>query len=108
MSVNKCAITDNSLREIQGKVINLGIKYRKDALTFKSELQNYLQTLVTYDLRKVSNIIDYIMPLLRKWESVDSQFFSAENLTNIILIKNGGSQILDVNEYGVDKLAQSE
>ena len=108
MSVNKCEVTNNSLLEIQSKVRNLAIKHRKDALAFKNELQNYLKTLTSYDARQAGNIVSSIMPLLKRWESVDSQFFNEDNLVNIIRQENRGVQILDLSQYGVDKLDQSE
>lgn len=112
--MSKCDINAQSLRQIQTKVAQtlMGSRARKESIsTLKQNMVTLLNEIAeNYNLASITEITSTIYNIAQRFGVVDqsSNFFSIENLTNLLTGANQGIQRIDTLETSADKLTDTE
>lgn len=110
--MSKCDVNAQSLKQIQTKVAQTLMKARKEPIsTLKQNMVTLLNEIAeNYNLAGITEITSTIYNLAQKFGVVDqsSNFFSIENLTNLLTGASQGIQRIDTLETSADKLTDTE
>lgn len=112
--MNKCDVNVQSLKQIQSKVATTFLLFRKNKESIATLKQNMIKLLndiaENYNLAGITEITSTIYNVAQKFGVVDqsSDFFSIENLTNLLTGADQGIQRIDTLETSTDKLTDTE
>lgn len=112
--MSKCDINAQSLRQIQTKVAQtlMGFRARKESVsTLKQNMVTLLNEIAeNYNLAGITEITSTIYNIAQRFGVVDqsSNFFSIENLSNLLTGAGQGIQRIDTLETSADKLTDTE
>lgn len=112
--MSKCDINAQSLKQIQTKVaqtLMLSRAQKQSVSTLKQNMVKLLNEIAeNYNLAGITEITSTIYNIAQRFGVVDqsSNFFSMENLTNLLTGASQGIQRIDTLETSADKLTDTE
>lgn len=113
--MSKCIINEETLKQIRSKTTQILRSYKKNKesiSTLKQNMKNLLDEISKekYSLIDTPQIIENIYNTVQRYGVVEqsSNFFSIENLTNLLTGANQGIQRINVLETSTDKIADVE
>lgn len=112
--MTKCSIDSKALKQIQSKialVLRTYLKNQESMSTLKANMQQLLDKIAQqYELTDLDNIVNTIHNTLIRYGVVDQNpdFFSSQNITNLITAQQKGIQINNTLEASTDNLVDTE
>lgn len=110
----KCGIDDKALKQIQSKtalVLRTYLKNKESMSTLKANMQNLLDKISQqYELTNIDDIVKTIYNMSIRYGVVDQNpdFFSTQNLSNLITAQQKGIQVNNTLETSTDNLVDAE
>lgn len=110
----KCDINAQTLKQIQSKVATTFALFRKNKESVSTLKQNMVKVLndvaENYSLTNITEITNIVYNTAQRFGVVDqsSDFFSVDNITNLLTRADQGVQVVDTLETSSDKLTDTE
>lgn len=110
----KCGVDDKALKQIQSKtalVLRTYLKNKEPMSTLKANMQQLLDKIAQqYELTNINDIVNTIYNASIRYGVVDQNpdFFSIQNITNLITAQQKGIQINNALETSTDNLVDAE
>lgn len=110
----KCGVDDKALKQIQSKtalVLRTYLKNKEPMSTLKANMQQLLDKIAQqYELTNINDIVNTIYNTSIRYGVVDQNpdFFSIQNITNLITAQQKGIQVNNTLETSTDNLVDAE
>lgn len=110
----KCGVDDKALKQIQSKtalVLRTYLKNKEPMSTLKANMQQLLDKIAQqYELTNINDIVNTIYNISIRYGVVDQNpdFFSIQNITNLITAQQKGIQVNNTLETSTDNLVDAE
>lgn len=110
----KCGVDDKALKQIQSKtalVLRTYLKNKESMSTLKANMQQLLDKIAQqYELTNINDIVNTIYNTSIRYGVVDQNpdFFSIQNITNLITAQQKGIQVNNTLETSTDNLVDAE
>ena len=110
----KCGVDDKALKQIQSKtalVLRTYLKNKEPMSTLKANMQQLLDKIAQqYELTNINDIVNTIYNTSIRYGVVDQNpdFFSIQNITNLITAQQKGIQVNNALETSTDNLVDAE
>lgn len=110
----KCIVDDKSLKQIQSKVglvLRSYLKNKEPMSTLKVKMRQLFNGVASqYEIDDIDKIVDIIHKSCIRYGAVDQDkdFFSSQNITNLIIAQKEGINVNDPREADADNLIDAQ